>query len=80
MGHRPRTLFRSAQALRAPARTDTDRPGMAWSADRTQKRTLHYLICTGITAIGLLILTALAKFDQPGAKYFATFILAAGSL
>lgn len=49
-------------------------------ADKTQRRTIHYEFAVAVTAVGLILLIALAKFNQPGAKYFATFILAAGSL
>lgn len=49
-------------------------------ADRTQRRTVHFEFCVAVTAVGLILLIALAKFNQPGAKYFATFVLAAGSL
>ncbi len=53
--------------------------GMAWNADRTQRRAFHWQITFAITGVALVLLVALAKYHQPGAKYFATFILGGGS-
>ena len=53
---------------------------MGVSADRTKRRVFHWQIALAITAVGLILLIALAGVDSPGGRYACTYILACGSL
>jgi MFS family permease len=51
---------------------------VAWWSDRLQKRGIFLATTTMVTAIGYIVLLAIANAKKPGALYFATYLVATG--
>jgi MFS family permease len=51
---------------------------VAWWSDRLQKRGIFLALATMVTAIGYIVLLAIANAKKPGVLYFATYLVATG--